>query len=231
MSNRVLVVEDDAVLARVLRDNLIYDGFEAETVGDGHNAIDVVRLFAPDLILLDVMLPDTDGLQLCRFWREHLRIPVILLTARGQKTDKLRGLEMGADDYITKPFDLDELLARIRAVLRRSRPSVQRLRLGRVTVDFEKQVAWDGSARVKLSRKEFALLRYLAERADTIVSRDELLREVWGFPQSPNTRAVDHAVSRLRYKLDPDSQYPPFIQTAHGDGYCLSRAFAEREPD
>jgi DNA-binding response OmpR family regulator len=183
MSNRVLVVEDDAVLARVLRDNLIYDGFEAETVGDGHNAIDVVRLFAPDLILLDVMLPDTDGLQLCRFWREHLRIPVILLTARGQKTDKLRGLEMGADDYTTKPFDLDELLARIRAVLRRSRPSVQRLRLGRVTVDFEKQVAWDGSARVKLSRKEFALLRYLAERADTIVSRDELLREVWGFPQ------------------------------------------------
>jgi DNA-binding response OmpR family regulator len=222
MNTRVLVVEDDAVLARVLKDNLVYDGFDVQAVGDGHLAIDAVRVFRPDLILLDVMLPDKDGLHLCQFWREHLRIPIILLTARGQKEDKLRGLKMGADDYVTKPFDLDELLARVHAVLRRTRPSLERLTLGKITIDFETQQAWDGSQAIKLSHKEFALLRYLAERADTIVHRDELLQKVWGFPESPNTRAVDHAISRLRQKLEPDARHSQFILTAHGDGYCLT---------
>jgi DNA-binding response OmpR family regulator len=222
MKKRILIVEDDAALARVLRDNLVFEGYQVESVADGSLAINVARTFAPDLVVLDITLPGKSGLELCQIWREGLRIPVILLTARAQKEDKLRGLKMGADDYVTKPFDLEELLARIHAVLRRARPTIDRLDLGAVRIDFVGLQAWNGKTAIELTYREFSLLRYLAERSDSIVHRDELLHEVWGFPESPNTRAVDHAIARLRRKIEPDPHHPQFIHTVHGDGYSLT---------
>jgi DNA-binding response OmpR family regulator len=145
-----------------------------------------------------------------------------MLTARSQKADKLRGLKLGADDYIIKPFDYEELLARIESLMRRVRPAVERVELGAVTIDFRAKQAWDARGPIELTHREFDLLRYLAERADGIVYRDELLRAVWGYPSMPNTRAVDYAIARLRKKIEADPHHPRFIHTARGDGYCLT---------
>ena len=151
------------------------------------------------------------------------QIPIIILTARTQQAERLSGLRLGADDYITKPFDMEELLARIRAVLRRARPSVSRIRLGAVTIDFLNKRASRGKRTIPFSYREFELLRYLAERRDTVVHRDELLRAVWGYLDTDViTRTVDFAIARLRRKIEADCHHPAFIRTAHGDGYCLS---------
>ena len=232
MTKRILIVEDDVVLARVLRDNLVYEGFKVETVADGGVAVRAAREFAPDLVLLDIVLPGKSGLELCRLWeREELRVPVILLTARALREDKLIGLKAGADDYVTKPFDLEELIARIHAVLRRGRPAVDRLQLGRITIDFTVRQAWDGPAAIDLTYREFLLLHYFAERADTVVHRDELLREVWGYSEQLYTRAVDHAIVRLRRKIESDPHHPQFIRTVHGDGYSLTMSDAPDRPE
>src|SRR5215510_741688 len=164
MKKRILIVEDDAALARVLADNLTFAGFEVETVDDGDEVIGRMRAFVPDLVLLDVMLPGTDGFELCGLVRQGGRTPVIMLTARDQKADKLKGLELGADDYVTKPFDFEELQARIRAVLRRARLMVVRLKLGKVVIDFNELRASAGRREIHLTRREFDLLSYLAER-------------------------------------------------------------------
>jgi DNA-binding response OmpR family regulator len=145
-----------------------------------------------------------------------------VLTARGQKADKLKGLKLGADDYVTKPFDLEELLARVQAVLRRTSPSADRLVLGDVTVNFGERVATRGGQPLHLTHREFEVLRYLFDRRTRIVYRDELLREVWGYPDAPTTRSVDHAIARLRKKVEADPGQPRFIHTAHGDGYSLT---------
>src|SRR5689334_13887494 len=162
MKKRVLVVEDDPVLTRVLNDNLSFEGFEVQCVSDGNLATTVARAFAPDLVLLDVNLPGKSGFDLVEGWRDNLRTSIIFLTAKGQKGDKLRGLKLGADDYVTKPFDLEELLARVHAVLRRARPSVDRLVLGSVVVDFRARVASTGARPIHLTHRELELLRYLA---------------------------------------------------------------------
>ncbi len=222
MKKRVLVVEDDPVLARVLHDNLAFDGFEVSVVSDGRVAHNAVRDFAPDLVLLDINLPGRSGLELCEQWRRGSRTPIIFVTAMSQKRDKVHGLKIGADDYITKPFDLEELRARIHAVLRRSRPEVSRLVLGRVTIHFTKLTAWDGTREIEMTHREFELLQYLAERPNCIVRRDELLRVVWGYPDTAHTRAVDHAIARLRKKIEVQPQKPRFIHTVHGDGYYLA---------
>lgn len=222
MKKRVLIVEDDAALARVLRDNFVFDGFEVACVGDGDLAIGTALEFAPDLVILDVMLPGRNGFDLVSPLRRGGQTPVIMLTARGQKADKLRGLDLGADDYVTKPFDLDELLARARAVLRRAGPGVEEIALGSVTIDFTVMEAKRGRTVLHLTHREFALLRYLADRQGRVVHRDELLREVWGYPSTPITRSVDHAVGRLRKKIEPDPGRPRFIHTVHGDGYQLT---------
>ncbi len=219
---RVLLVEDDPVLTRVLSDNLTYEGFDVRCVADGLLATSAAREFAPDLVLLDINLPGRSGFELTKAWRQAGRTPIILLTAKVQKSDKVLGLQLGADDYITKPFDLEELLARIRAVLRRARPTVQRLALGEVTIDFDSFEAWRGSKRLDLSHREFEILQYFAERPGTIVSRDELLRTIWGYSDEATTRAGDHAIARLRKKVEDNPHRPRFIHTAHGDGYCLS---------
>jgi two-component system response regulator VicR len=222
MNKRILIVEDDAALARVLADNLTFFGFEVEWVDDGAAAIGRVRAFSPDLVLLDVMLPGRDGFELCGLIRQGGRTPVIMLTARDQKIDKLKGLELGADDYVTKPFDVEELHARIRAVLRRARRTAVRITIADAVIDFVTFTATRGRYDLRLSRREFDLLSYLAEREGRVVPRGELLKEVWGFPDEPSTRAVDYAIRRLRRKLEPDPHNPRHIHTVHGDGYSLT---------
>lgn len=219
---RILIVEDDRALARVLSDNLSFSGFDVEWIDDGAEVLNRVRSTSFDLVLLDVMLPGRDGFNLCGLIRQGGRTPVIMLTARDQKVDKLKGLELGADDYITKPFDFEELQARIRAVLRRARRSAVRIAIGDAVIDFVAFTATRGGTDLRLSRREFDLLGYLAEREGRIVQRDELLREIWGFPDEPATRAVDYAIRRLRRKLESDPHNPRHIHTVHGNGYSLT---------
>jgi DNA-binding response OmpR family regulator len=231
MKKRVLVVEDDAALARVLRDNLEFEGFDVACVDDGHLAVSTARAFAPDLVLLDIMLPGRDGFDLCSLLRQGGTTPIIMLTARSQKADKLRGLQLGADDYVTKPFDVEELMARVHAVLRRSSPAVERVVLGKVTVDFRQMTVRHGHDDLHLTHREFELLRYLVERRGRVVSRHELLREIWGYPDMPATRSVDHAIARLRKKIEPDPGRPRFVHTVHGDGYTITPEGQATAPD
>jgi DNA-binding response OmpR family regulator len=219
---RILIVEDDATLALLLRDNLVYEGFAVERATDGEEALQKARTSRPDLVLLDLMIPGLDGFQVCRVLNNEFdRLPIIMLTARAQQEDKIRGLELGADDYVTKPFMLDELLARIHAVLRRTARHPLIVKLGDVLVDFARLRASKGRIDLVLTPREFAVLRLLAEGAGSVVSRDELLKTVWGYREPPLTRTVDIFVARLRRKIEPDPQHPRFIRTAHGDGYCL----------
>jgi DNA-binding response OmpR family regulator len=220
---RILIVEDDVGLARVIADNLRFEGYQVDCVNRGDEAIGRARSFCPDLVLLDVMLPNRSGFDLCSKLRDAGKVAVIILSALSQKGDKLRGLNLGADDYITKPFDLPELLARIRAVLRRSHRAIDRIVLGPITIDFTALRATCAEGEVHLTHREFEIVRYLAERKDRFVRRDELLREVWGYPDVlDTTRSVDHAIVRLRKKIEPDPRNPQFIRTVHGDGYCLT---------
>jgi len=223
LNNRILVVEDDRLLAKVLCDNLSLEGFDVKRAADARSAVNIVRDFVPDLIVLDVMLPDRSGFEVFDTLHQGGRTPVIFLSARGATADKLQGLRLGADDYVTKPFELQELLARIHAVLRRARVSADLITLGDVTVDFKAQTARKGSEVVHLTHREFELLQYLAARAGRVVYRNELLRAVWGYhDNSAYTRAVDHAIARLRKKIEAEPDAPRFILTVHGDGYSLT---------
>jgi len=220
---RVMVVEDDLSIAHVLQDGLVFEGFSVECVHDGGAALACAGRFQPHLVLLDLTLPGTDGLDLCRSLAASGEGPsIIMLTARSQNEDKVLGLRLGADDYVTKPFAFNELLARIQAVLRRAHPSVEQLKLDTDTVvDFKRfQVTRNGAA-VPISDREFDLLRCLAERAGKTVSRVELLRIVWGYTDMPLTRLVDNAIVRLRRKIERDPHKPRIIRTIHGDGYSL----------
>lgn len=222
MRKRILIVEDDVNLSAIVRENLIFEGFEVDAVSDGGAALARVHDFRPDLIVLDVMLPGLSGFDICRQLRRHATTPILMVSARGQKPDRIRGLNLGADDYITKPFELDELLARVHAILRRSRPTSYTLILGDIRVDFVACVAWRGKAPIHLTHREFSLLKYLSERPGQVVSRDDLLRDVWEYPDPGITRAVDHAVNRLRAKIEPDPQQPRYIHTAVGAGYLMT---------
>ncbi len=222
MKKRILVVEDDTSLAWVLRENLAFEGFEVELVADGHKAVDAARDFLPDLVVLDVMLPGRDGFDLCALLRRGGATPIIMLTARGQKADKLKGLRLGADDYVTKPFDVEELMARVHAVLRRVRPPVDDVSLGGVTIDFARMTVTHGRDELHLTHREFELLKYLVERQGRVVHRHELLREIWGYPDAPTTRSVDNAIARLRKKIEKDPARPRFIHTVRGDGYLIT---------
>jgi DNA-binding response OmpR family regulator len=222
MKKRILVVEDDAGLARILRDNLCSQGFDVDCVGDGDIVEARAREFAPDLVVLDVMLPGKSGFDLCAALKRRSRTPVLLLTALSQRSDILQGLNLGADDYIAKPFDLQEFLARVKAVLRRSGPSGDRLVMGNVTINFLLRTARRGSTELYLTHREYELLQYLSERAGRVVHRDDLLRDVWGYPDTPLTRSVDNAILRLRKKIEPDVHNPRFIHTIVRDGYTLT---------
>jgi len=222
LRKRILVIEDDAVLAKGLQDNLLSEGFDALCVTDGGRARECAAQFNPDLIVLDLMLPGVSGFSLCQAFRDAGDTPILVLTARSQKADKVRCLDYGADDYLTKPFDLEELLARIRAILRRTRPNLETLTIGPVTIDFKARLALRGGTDLHLTHKEFEILHYLAEREGHVVHREELLKELWGYAQTPFTRSVDTAMARLRKKIESDAHRPRFIHTVHGDGYCLT---------
>ena len=223
MKRRILVVEDDVSLARVLCDNLVYEGFDVALAADGNRALKEHRVFNPDLVLLDLTLPGLDGFEVCRkLNREQSRTGIIILTARTQKEDKLQGLRLGADDYITKPFALDELLARIEAVMRRLHPADDGLSLGSLHIDFNHYTAERNNEKVAFSQREIEVLQYMSARAGKVVTRDELLRNVWGYQNIPLTRSVDNLIARLRWKIEPDPDNPRYIHTVYGDGYRLT---------
>jgi DNA-binding response OmpR family regulator len=223
MKIRILVIEDDTTLSRVLRDNLVHKGFEVECIGDGKKALTAIRSFAPDLVLLDLMLPGVDGFEICRANGESSApVPIIILSARSQSSEKVRGLELGADDYLTKPFTLDELLARINAVLRRTQREPVRLDLGDVHVNFSDLTAVRGRTPLSLTDREFAVLKVLATHPNQLVTREQLLRSALGYSELPTTRTVDYFIARLRSKIEPDPRRPRYIHSVYGDGYRLN---------
>jgi DNA-binding response OmpR family regulator len=220
---KVLVVEDDPGILRTVADNLRFENYEVVTAMDGEAAFVVQRAQQADLIVLDLMLPRMSGLDLCRKLRAaDDQVPVLMLTARGEEADRVAGLDLGADDYVVKPFSVPELMARIRALLRRASSASAlpgSLAFGQVEVDFRRYSARRGGAPVDMTRKEFALLRFLASRENAVVTRDELLNKVWGFEAYPLTRTVDNHIASLRAKLETDPGRPVHIQTVHGVGY------------
>ncbi|HTK90530.1 MAG TPA: response regulator transcription factor [Verrucomicrobiae bacterium] len=219
---RILIVDDEPEMVRGLQDNLRFEGYQTLTAGNGERALALAVSEAPDLIVLDLMLPGQSGWEVCRALRQRgLDIPIIMLTARGEEADQVRGLELGADDYVTKPFSLRELLARIRAVLRRPGPrrAVESFAFGEARLEPRTRRAWKAGREVALTRKEFELLRYLVEHPSEILTRERLLNAVWGYERYPTTRTVDTHVLRLRQKFETDPEEPAHILTVHGQGY------------
>jgi DNA-binding response OmpR family regulator len=220
------VVEDDPAILRGLSDNLRAESHDVTTAVEGEMAFRMARDGGFDLVLLDVMLPKMNGFEVCRRLRaEGSNVPILMLTARGEEVDRVRGLDLGADDYLTKPFSLAELQARVRALLRRrTRPSrlPDEARFGEVLLDFRRYEARKGDASLKLTRKEFGTLRFLISRAGEVVSRHELLDEVWDYQEYPTTRTVDTHVASLRAKIETDPATPRHLLTVHGVGYKFS---------
>jgi DNA-binding response OmpR family regulator len=227
---RVLVVEDEAPMRMALEDILKADGYRVLTAPDGRAGMALAVEEKPDLILLDIMMPKLDGLALCAELRRlTMAVPILMITARGQVEDRVVGLDTGADDYLVKPFSTDELLARVRALLRRGRrraetPAV--LTLGEVVVDLAKQSASRGGKPIHLTAREFAMLRLLAEAQGGPVTRERFLDVAWGYTAFPTTRTVDTHIAVLRGKIEPDPDHPRWITTVHGVGYRLNLAAA-----
>ncbi|MEP7336234.1 MAG: response regulator transcription factor [Acidobacteriota bacterium] len=226
MNKRILLVEDEPGLVLTLTDRLTSEGYQVESVRDGEIGLERASSEAFDAILLDVMLPRKNGFDVCRDLRQRkVTTPILMLTARGQVVDKVVGLKLGADDYLTKPFEMMELLARVEALLRRAAtpPALQipadTHQFDTVKIDFRRaEVERDGE-KIELSAKEFQLLRYFLEHRGATLSRDELLNEVWGYDAMPTTRTVDVHVAWLRQKLEPNPRHPQYILTVHGMGY------------
>jgi DNA-binding response OmpR family regulator len=219
---RILIVDDEPAIVRGLEDNLRFEGYETLAASSGEQGLARALGEAPDLVLLDVTMPGRSGWDVCRELRQRgLDVPIIMLTARGEEPDRVRGLELGADDYITKPFSLRELLARVRAVLRRPGPrrKFEELAFGDVRVHRRGRRVTRAGREVRLTRKEYDLLVYLAAHPGDVVTRERLLDEVWGYERFPTTRTVDTHVLRLRRKLEADPDRPRFIHTVHGQGY------------
>ena len=226
-SRRVLLVEDEPGLVMTLTDRLVAEGYEVESEVDAVAGLARATAGPFDAILLDVMLPGGNGLDVCRTLRQRgIHTPILMLTARGQVVDKVVGLKLGADDYLVKPFEMVELLARIEALIRRVATQVaaagvtgDTYRFGEVTVDFRKAEVSKGDQRLELSAREFKLLKYFVEHRGAALSRDELLNEVWGYNAMPSTRTVDVHVAWLRQKVEDNPRHPQFILTVHGLGY------------
>jgi DNA-binding response OmpR family regulator len=219
----ILVVEDEPAILRGLADNLKFESYEVLTAMDGEAGYRLMKERKPDLVVLDLMLPKLSGYELCRKARaEGITTPILMLTARGEEGDRVLGLDLGADDYVTKPFSVRELMARVRALLRRSQPVEalpDELRFDDVVVNFRSYEARKGGQALEMTRKEFSVLRLLAARAGQVVTRDELLNEVWGYENYPTTRTVDNHIAALRGKLERDPAEPRHLRTVHGVGY------------
>ena len=220
---RILIIEDEPDLLRGLELNLKAEGYTVLTASRGDTGLEQALRDRPELILLDIMLPGMSGLDVCRELRaKGFDAPIIMLTARAEEVDRVVGLEIGADDYVTKPFGIRELLARIRVRLRRHAPATigdSKLRFGEIEVDFERHEALRNGQRVDLTGKEFEVLRLLASHRGEIVTRDRLLDEVWGYETYPTTRTVDNHILRLRQKLEEDPGDPRYILSIYGEGY------------
>lgn len=219
----ILVIEDDLKILRGLEMNLKFEGYEIKTATEGHEGLKKALEETVDLLLLDIMLPGLSGYDICRKVREQKPdLPIIMLTAKGQETDKVAGLDLGADDYMTKPFGVSELMARIRALLRRTEPrekELERYSFGNVTLDFKKYQAEVNGREVELSAKEYDVLRYLIAHAGEAVHRHDLLDKVWGYEAMPTTRTVDNFILDLRKKLEHDPSNPEHILSVRGVGY------------
>ena len=224
MQRLVLIVEDEKPIVDILTYNLEREGYKVIFALDGEEGLNLALTKAPDLILLDVMLPRMDGYDVCRRIREKSNVPILMLTARGEELDKVLGLEMGADDYITKPFGVRELMARVKANLRRTEPNVENASVicfGEFCILCERyEITKDGQT-VDLTLREFELIKFLAQRPGKIFTRENLLEEVWGYEYYGDVRTVDVTVRRLREKIEDDPAEPKYIMTKRGVGYYL----------
>jgi two-component system, OmpR family, response regulator len=228
MSARILVVEDDPNLLNALAYNLGREGYEVSTAADGEQALETARREKPDLIVLDLMLPKLSGLEVCRILRREMTVPILMLTARAEETDKIIGLEIGADDYMTKPFSVRELLSRVRAILRRAdmtrtAPAENELtlRIDDIEIDPARHRATRRGETLELTPKEFDLLAFLAKNKGFVFSRDQLLEKVWGYDYAGDTRTIDVHVRWLRQKIEADPKRPRHLITIRGLGYKL----------
>jgi len=224
---QILIVEDEPNMRMGLRDNLEFEGYEVSIAEDGETGLKMIRENQYNLILLDVMMPKMSGFDFCRTIRKDgIQTPVILLTAKGEEIDKVLGLELGADDYVTKPFSLRELLARIKAILRRGENSIQteiqtEIMIGKLKIDFKNYGAFTDNTPVQMSHKEFEILHHFWKKRNSTVSREELLSEIWGYDETPTTRTVDNFIMKLRNRIEKDPNHPHILITVHGIGYKL----------
>ena len=222
---RILIIEDETPMRTALADLLTGEGYRAFTAADGERGLERALADKPDLILLDVMMPKLDGFQVCAELRRlAITAPVLMLTAKGQIEDRVNGLDAGADDYLVKPFSSDELLARVRALLRRADRTAKfsvKINLGDVEIDLARQTAVRGKKEIHLTAKEFAMLRLLTEAEGEPVSREKFLDVVWGYTSFPTTRTVDNHIASLRAKLEKNPETPRWLKTVHGVGYKL----------
>ncbi len=220
---KILVIEDDKAVRRGISDNLTSEHFEVLACGDGKEGYEMARKNAVDLIILDIMLPSMNGNEVCKQLRQDgVQTPILMLTSKKEEVDKVLGLELGADDYVTKPFGTRELVARIKALLRRqseTKKELSELTFGEVYVDFKKQEGTKRKKSLRMSAKEFQLLKYFAEREGEVVSRDQLLSDVWGYEETPTTRTVDNYILSLRKKIEPNPAKPKHLLTVHTSGY------------
>jgi DNA-binding response OmpR family regulator len=223
MGKTILVIEDEASILRGLEDNLKYERYDVVSATDGDEGLRLALEKMPDLVLLDIMLPGMSGYDVCRKLKEQKpELPIIMLTARGQEVDKVAGLDLGADDYVTKPFSVPELMARIRAALRRHDKRQNEFDVysfGNITLDFRKHEATVDDKEVRLSHREFSIMKYFITHAGEVVHRNDLLDEVWGYEAFPTTRTVDNQILSLRKKLEEDPSNPSHLLSVHGVGY------------
>ncbi len=236
MPAKILVVEDEHPIADILQFNLSKEGYEVDCVYNGNDAIRYVQENAPDLILLDLMLPGADGIEVCRTIRQSHQMPIIMLTAKDSEVDKVLGLEIGADDYVTKPFSNRELLARIRAHLRRAKTqeksseesSKNLYQVGEIVIDHTSYLVHKGDTPIELTHREFELLVYLAKHVGQVLTREHLLQSVWGYDYFGDVRTVDVTIRRLREKIESDPSQPQYIITRRGIGYMMRNPLLER---
>jgi DNA-binding response OmpR family regulator len=230
MNERILIIEDEPPLRDTLAWNLDHEGYQVKTAADGKTGLETARAWKPDLLLLDLMLPEIDGLEICRILRRETAVPILMLTARDQEVDRVVGLEVGADDYVTKPFSMRELMARVRALLRRATLLRQELsqpeespaptiQSGDLTIDFSRSEALQGGNAMALKPKEFELLAYFARHRGQAVSREQILQQVWGWDYTGDSRTVDVHIRWLREKIEPDPEHPVRLVTVRGVGY------------
>ncbi|MBM7615544.1 response regulator YycF [Alkaliphilus hydrothermalis] len=229
MEKRILIVEDEKPIAEIVKFNLEKEGYKVEVAVDGEEALHKVDKVNPDLVLLDVMIPKIDGFQVCRKIRENYSMPILMVTAKEEELDKVLGLEMGADDYITKPFGMRELLARVKANLRRINIADgdsrnEAIAAGALSIDFNRYEVKKENDVVELTSREFELLKFLSTQAELVFTREQLLKEVWGYEYYGDIRTVDVTIRRLREKIEENSSSPKYIMTKRGVGYYFRRA-------